>query len=159
MGIMYISINSFALFCFCRYVDDWGCRIYTTKIQLDHLLLATRINKSTHHSALTVMADTQPQSHDLFFDPTKYPDTTLKAFTEFSETFKLRYEAQFPDPPKVSLDSALQRWKLTNTTTEQPDDKPNLTQYDAIVADWQSKDKVKKFLGSLLPFVLILFNK
>ena len=36
---MYISINSFALFCFCRYVDDWGCRIYTTKIQLDHLLI------------------------------------------------------------------------------------------------------------------------
>ena len=38
-----------------------------------------------------------------------YPEETLKAFEEFIDTFELRYDAQFPDPPKVSMDSALQR--------------------------------------------------
>ena len=93
------------------------------------------------------MTNTQPQSHDLFFEPAKYPDNTLKAFTEFTQTFQLRYNAQFPDPPKVSLDSALQRWKITNTSETVPDPKPNLEQYDEIVSNWQSKDKVNKFLG------------
>ena len=93
------------------------------------------------------MNDKQPQSHDLFFDPSNHPDNTLKSFKEFTQTFQLRYAAQFPDPPKVSLDAALHRWKIANTTNEAPDPKPSLEQYDRVVAEWQSKDKVAKFLG------------
>ena len=93
------------------------------------------------------MSTTQPQSHDLFFDPQKHPDNTLKSFNEFTQSFQLRYTAQFPDPPKVSLDSALHQWKITNTTTDDPNPAPTLAQYDAIVEKWQSKDKVAKFLG------------
>ena len=88
----------------------------------------------------------RPQS-DLFFDPTDHPDNTLKAFNDFTRTFQLRYNAQFPDPPKVSLDAALTRWKYTNATAEQPDPKPTREQYDQVIANWRSKDKVAKFLG------------
>jgi hypothetical protein len=42
-------------------------------------------------------------SQQLFFDPDKYPEDTLKVFQEFIQTFELRYHAQYPDPPKVSL--------------------------------------------------------
>ena len=93
------------------------------------------------------MSDKQPQSHNIFFDPQKHPDNTLKSFTQFTQTFQLRYAAQFPDPPKVSLDSVLNRWKIMNTTTEVPNPKPTINEYDALVANWQSKDKVAKFLG------------
>ena len=31
----------------------------------------------------------------LFFDPDKHPENTLKAFNEFTQAFELRYEAQF----------------------------------------------------------------
>lgn len=89
----------------------------------------------------------KPQSHDLFFDPTNHPDDTLKAFNDFIKTFQLRYAAMFPDPPKVSLDAALNRWKISNTTTEAPIPQPTLQQYDQVVAEWQAKDKVAKFLG------------
>ena len=57
----------------------------------------------------------KPQS-ELFFDPSDHPDDTLKAFDEFTQLFELRYDAQFPDPPKVSLDRAIARWKVQNTT-------------------------------------------
>ena len=52
------------------------------------------------------------QASTLLFDPDKFPDNTLKAFAEFVEDFELRYEANFPDPPKDSLDSAVERWKM-----------------------------------------------
>ena len=42
---------------------------------------------------------------------------------------------------------AIQRWKLTNATPDNEDVKPNLGQYDTIITEWQSKDKVAKFLG------------
>ena len=93
------------------------------------------------------MSNTQPQSHELYFDPQNHPDDTLKSFTEFTKTFNLRYAAQFPDPPKVSLDSAFQQWKIMNTTEDVPNPKPTLQQYDTVVPNWQSKDKVAKFLG------------
>ena len=88
----------------------------------------------------------QPQSQ-LFFDPAEHPDDTLKSFNDFIQLFELRYNAQFPDPPKVSLDTALTRWKITNTSEANPDPKPSLEQYDNIVSTWQSKDKVAKMLG------------
>ena len=93
------------------------------------------------------MDDKQPQSKDLYFDPANHPDDTLKAFDDFTQTFELRYAAQYPDPPKVSLDAAVRRWTVANTTDAVADPKPNLAQYDDIVSTWQSKDKVKKFLG------------
>ena len=91
-------------------------------------------------------SNSRPQS-DLYFDPSQHPDDTLKAFDEFTKMFELRYSAQFPDPPKVSLDAALNRWKIANATADQPDPKPSLDQYDEVVATWQAKDKVAKLLG------------
>jgi len=78
----------------------------------------------------------------LFFDPDEHPDQTLKAFEEFILDFSLRYEALYPDPPKVSLESAIQRWKYKQKGKE-----PMLEEYDTLVEGWKSKDKVSKFLG------------
>ena len=86
-------------------------------------------------------------SNGLYFDPGKCPDATLKAFNDFVIQFELRYNAMYPDPPKVSVDAAIQRWTLQNTTEARPDPKPSLLQYDQLVSDWKSKDKVSKFLG------------
>ena len=61
----------------------------------------------------------------LYFDPDCHPDDTLKAFNEFVTDFELRYAA---DPPKVSLDAALNRWKITNE-----DAKISPDVYDSIV--------------------------
>ena len=84
----------------------------------------------------------ESKSSALYFDPDIHPDDTIKAFEEFLIDFNLRYEASYPDPPKVSLDAAMKRWELTNV-----DKKPTLEQYDTIVNSWKSKDKVAKFLG------------
>jgi len=57
-----------------------------------------------------------------------------------------RYSAMYPDPPKVSLDSAIQdgrwkmemmehRWKFGNDNVN-----PSMDQYDAIVEEWKSRD-------------------
>ena len=86
-------------------------------------------------------------SNSLFFDPDEYPENTLKAFNDYVELFELRYSAQFPDPPKVSLDSALKRWKIVNATERNPNPRPTLDQYDKIKEDWQANDRLAKFLG------------
>lgn len=46
----------------------------------------------------------------LFFDPELHTEDTLKAFLEFTQRFILQYNAQFPDPPKVPLELAIERW-------------------------------------------------
>ena len=89
----------------------------------------------------------EPQCKQLYFDPDKHPEDTLKAFNEFTELFDLRYDAQFPDPPKVSMEAAIQRWKVENQTDDVPDPKPTLQQFDQIREAWRSKDRVAKFLG------------
>ena len=91
--------------------------------------------------------DNEPRSNQLFFDPDKHREGTGKAFDEFTKAFELRYNAQYPDPPKVSLDAAINRWKITNTTPDVAEPKPTLPQYDALVSDWKEKDRVAKFLG------------
>ena len=92
--------------------------------------------------------ENEPRSSQLlYFDSDKHPETTLKAFNEFCDTFVLRYNALYPDPPKVSIDAALTRWKFENTTRDIDDPKPTLAQYDEIRNAWRSKDKVTKFLG------------
>ena len=78
----------------------------------------------------------------LYFDPDQHPEETLKAFDEFIKDYTRWYAANYPDPPKVSMDSAIQRWKLENA-----DAQPSVAQFDVIKAAWQSKDKVKKFIG------------
>ena len=83
----------------------------------------------------------------LYFDPNEHPEDTLKAFEEFIQAFELRYNAQYPDPPKVSMDAAIERWKVANITAENPNLRPNLEQYDRIRDEWRSKDKVSKLLG------------
>ena len=76
------------------------------------------------------------------FDPDLHPDDTLKAFNEFTQSFSLRYEAQYPDPPKVSIDAAIARWKLAHEAAN-----PTLAEYDELRNEWRSKDRVAKFLG------------
>ena len=64
--------------------------------------------------------------NQLIFDPENHPADTLKAFDDFRSAFEFRYAAQFPDPPKVSMDAALERWKVANTTTERTNPKPTV---------------------------------
>ena len=93
------------------------------------------------------MSKHSSEPRSLFFDPDEHPDNTLKAFNEFTQMFELRYNAQYTDPPKVSIESAIERWKLINATQIQPNPKPSIVQYDLIRAEWRSKDRVTKFLG------------
>ncbi|CAB3984517.1 Hypothetical predicted protein [Paramuricea clavata] len=79
----------------------------------------------------------------LYFDSDLHPDDTLCAFDEFIQSFELRYDAQNPDPPKTSLDAAIERWKLAND-----DKKSKLDDYDNIRDEWRSKDRVTKLLGT-----------
>ena len=93
-------------------------------------------------------ANKEPQSRNsLFFDRDEYRENTLKALNDYVELFELRHNAQFPDPRKVSLDSALERWKSVNATERNPNPQPTLDQYDKIKEDWQAKDRLAKFLG------------
>ena len=90
----------------------------------------------------------EPQSSTLLsFNPDDDPASTLKSFNEFIQLFELCYDSVYPDPPKVSLDAALQQWKIENTSDEVPDPKPTMIQYDTVRNQWQSQDKVAKFLG------------
>ena len=59
----------------------------------------------------------------LFFDPDDHPENTLKAFQEFIQRFELRYDGY---PPKISLEAAIERWKILEATLENPSPKANL---------------------------------
>ena len=86
-----------------------------------------------------------PALPTLYFDPDKHPDSTLKAFNEFIETFELRYDALYPEPPKISLETAIQRWKLC-----QGDEKAKQMtgdEFDDIKNGIRSTDRVTKLLG------------
>ena len=90
-------------------------------------------------------SENEPRSIQfLYFDPDKFPENTLKAFNEFCNTFLLRYNALYPDPPKVSIEAALSRWKFEHSTTENADPRPTLEQYDNIRNTWRYKDRVIK---------------
>ena len=92
------------------------------------------------------MAESAPRS-TLYFDPNENAENPLKAFNDFCDTFLLRYDALYPDPPKVSLEAAITRWTYGQRTVANPDPKPNLEQYDEIRNSWRNTDKVTKFLG------------
>ena len=85
--------------------------------------------------------------HTLIFDPEEHPSDTLKSFDDFKSTYEYRYAAEFPDPPRVSIDTALERWKIANTTESNANPKPTLEQYDEIRDQWIQKDMVTKFIG------------
>ena len=92
-------------------------------------------------------AEPRSSKQSLYFDPDEHPESTLKAFNEFCNVFTLRYDALYPDPPKVSMDAAISRWKLTNTSEANPDPVPTVAQYDLVRNTWRNRDKVVKFLG------------
>ena len=81
-------------------------------------------------------------NNTLYFDPDQHPDDTLKAFVEIVQDYEHRYNASYPDPPKVSLEAAITRWKVANGQSS-----PTLEQYDDIVETWKGKDMVAKFVG------------
>ena len=77
----------------------------------------------------------------LFFDPDNDPENTLKAFQEFIQRFELRYDALYPDPPTVSLEAAIERWKIMEATPENLSPKPNLEQFDNLCELTKARDK------------------
>ena len=78
----------------------------------------------------------------LQFDPDRHPHATLKAFNEFIDQYEFRYNAQYPEPPKHLLDSAVTKWKMENE-----DANPTAAQQVIIRDDLVSRDKVRKLLG------------
>ena len=94
----------------------------------------------------STLANEEARLH-LFFDPDDHPENTLKAFQEFIQQFELHYDAMYPDPPKVSLEAAIARWKIMEATPENHSPKPNLEQFDNLCEHTKARDKVSKFLG------------
>ena len=90
------------------------------------------------------MATNNPALPTIYFDPDKHPDATLKAFNKFIKSFELQYDALYPEPPKISLETAIERWKLS-----QEDEKNRMTgeQFDEIKEGLRSADRVTKLLG------------
>ena len=86
-------------------------------------------------------------STTLWFDPDEHPKECLKAFENFCKTFDRRYQAQYPDPPKTSMDAAIQRWKVEHITPTDADPALTLNDFDAIRDKWISRDKVTKLIG------------
>ena len=88
------------------------------------------------------------ESETIFFDPAKHPNNTWKSFRSFCIRFELRYSAQFTDPPKTAIDSALQRWTLEHPAAQgEPEVKPTVQVFDRLKEEWKAKDKVAKVLG------------
>ena len=56
----------------------------------------------------------------LFFDPDDHPENTLKTFQEFIQRFELCYDALYPDPRKVLLEAAFEKWEIMEATPENP---------------------------------------
>ena len=66
----------------------------------------------------------------LFFDPDDHPENTLKTFQEFIQRFALCYDALHPDPRKVLLEAAFEKWGIMEATPENPSPKPKLEQFE-----------------------------
>ena len=64
------------------------------------------------------------------------------AFSEFVQDFVLRYDAKYTDPSKVSLEAAVERWKIVN-----PGRAITVEEYDTMTDELKSKNRVAKFLG------------
>ena len=86
---------------------------------------------------------------NLQFNPDQFSHATLKAFNEFIEQYKFRYEVQYPEPLKHAIEASITKW--TATTKKEP----RHTDMEAIKNTWISKDKIKKLLGSFATARLI----
>ena len=53
----------------------------------------------------------------------------------------------YPDPQKVSLEAAIERWKIMEATQQNPSPKPTIKQFDQICEQTKARDKVAKLLG------------
>ena len=53
----------------------------------------------------------------LFFDPDEHPENTLKTSQEFIQRFQLRDDLLYPEPPKVSLEAAIERGENNSNNT------------------------------------------
>ena len=82
----------------------------------------------------------------LYFDPVEHPENTLKAFQEFVQRFQLRFDALYPDPPKVLLEATIERWKIMEETQQNPSPKLTIEQFDQICEQAKARDKVTRFL-------------
>ena len=58
------------------------------------------------------------------------------------QDFELPYDAKYTDPSKVSLEAAVERWKIVNAGRA-----ITVEEYDTITDELKSKDRVAKFLG------------
>ena len=84
----------------------------------------------------------------VYFDPDKHSSNTWKEFRIFCDRFDLRYGAQYSEPPKTAMDSAIQRWHFQHPpTTNNPKPLPSADEFDEMRETWMSKDKVSKILG------------
>ena len=66
---------------------------------------------------------------------------------EFIQHLQLSYDTLHPDPSKVSLEAAIEWWKITTVTPENASPKPSLERFDEICEETKSHDKILKFLG------------
>ena len=55
---------------------------------------------------------------NLKLNPNRFLHATLKAFKEFIEQYKFRYETQYPEPPKHAIEACITKW--TATTKKEP---------------------------------------
>ena len=68
----------------------------------------------------------------LVFNPDDHPSDTLKQFNQFYQSYALRYNAQYINPPKNSINSAIARWKVVNTNTDGKEPTPTVDVYDEL---------------------------
>ena len=61
-------------------------------------------------------------------------------------SFPFMYDTLYPDPPKVSLEAAIEWWKIT-AAPENASPKSSLEQFDETCEQTKSCNKVSKFLG------------
>ena len=123
MTIFVFSILTNPLYLFCLgsimlVLEDHS---HVSEFPKGIIYLATRINQFLPTLRITHIHITMAENN-LCFDPDQHLDQTLKAFNCFIECFKLRHDAGYPDPPRISMEAALQRWKITqqNPGTARP---------------------------------------
>ena len=64
----------------------------------------------------------------------------MKTFNEFIEQYKFRYEAQYPEPPKHTIEACITKWTVTTKK------EPTYTDMEFIKNTSISKGKVKRLL-------------
>ena len=73
-----------------------------------------------------------------------HSEKTLKAFQEFIFS---NLNCAMMQCIHVSLEAAIEQWKIMKATPENPSPKPNLEQFDNLCKHTKACDKVSKFLA------------